>query len=75
MPVPFDQNSNIVPTDITQAQNLYKGEDSAHGVGITVQGDLQPGQEDTAILTTRAIDARGKAVLEPVIWSFRTAAE
>lgn len=71
----FDQDGNIVPADISQAQNLYKGDDSAHGVGITVQGELQPGQEYTAILTTRAIDARGKNVLEPLIWSFRTAEE
>mgnify|MGYP000330144778 CR=1 FL=1 len=71
----FDQDGNIVPADISQAQNLYKGDDSAHGIGITVQGDLQPDQEYTAILTTRAIDARGKNVLEPLIWSFRTAAE
>lgn len=71
----FDEDGAIVDVDIKDSPNLYKGEDSAHGIGFRIIGDLKPGHEYTAVLTTRAVDSRGRQLMEPLIWSFRTAAD
>ncbi len=68
----FDEQGRIVPVSLTEVGPLYQGA-GAHGIGVQVSGELLPGHEYTAVLTTRAADDRGQAVREPVVWSFRTA--
>ena len=71
----FDEAGNRVPTDTQDMQaRLYQGRGS-HGIGVRILDSLRPGHEYTAVLTTRARDARGKSLAEPLVWSFRTAAE
>lgn len=71
----FDEAGNVVPTDTMDMQaRLYQGGGS-HGLGVRIRETLLPDHEYTAVLTTRARDERGKALGEPFVWSFRTAAE
>lgn len=70
--VVFNATGQIVPVSLTEVGPLYQGT-GTHGIGVQILGDLNPAEEYTAVLTTRARDDRGKAVLEPVVWSFRTA--
>lgn len=68
----FDDQGEIVPARLEGVGPLYQGE-GAHGIGIEIIGVLRPDTEYTAVFTTRARDERGKHVLEPYVWSFRTA--
>ncbi len=68
----FDAQGRIVPVSLTDVGPLYQG-GGTHGIGVQILGELRPAEEYTAVLTTRALDARGKAVREPWVWSFRTA--
>lgn len=71
----FDEEGQVVEADLDDMQaSLYQGE-GTHGIGLRVIGALKPDHEYTAVLTTRARDERGQRVLEPLIWSFRTAAQ
>lgn len=68
----FDGDGTIVPATLSGVPSLYEGE-GTHGVGLRISGPLQLGTEYTAVLTTRTRDVRGRALLEPYVWSFRTA--
>lgn len=68
----FDGHGRIVPASLSEIPSLYEGE-STHGIGLRISGALQPGTEYTAVLTTRTRDVRGRALLEPYVWTFRTA--
>ncbi len=70
----FAPDGQIVPARLSGFGPLYQG-DGTHGIGIEITGDLQPATEYTAVITTRAQDARGRALMEPLVWTFRTAAE
>lgn len=69
----FDEDGQRVEVNLREARSLYQG-DGTHGIGFEIVGNLRPNHEYTAVLTTKARDGRNKQVLEPYIWSFRTAA-
>lgn len=69
----FDGDGNVVDARLSGFGPLYQG-DGTHGIGIELTGALKPATEYTAVITTRAKDDRGRALLEPLVWTFRTAA-
>ncbi|MEN8720333.1 MAG: Ig-like domain-containing protein [Oceanococcaceae bacterium] len=70
----FDGEGRIVPATVSGSPSLYEGE-GTHGIGLRISGALQPDTEYTAVLTTRTRDVRGRALLEPYVWTFRTAGD
>ncbi len=70
----FAPDGQIVEARLSGFGPLYQGE-GTHGIGIEITGALQPDTEYTAVITPRARDDRGRALMEPLVWTFRTAAE
>ena len=70
----FAPDGQIVDARLSGFGPLYQGE-GTHGIGIEITGALQPDTEYTAVITPRARDDRGRALMEPLVWTFRTAAE